>query len=839
MTVSNLITLLAGILLGMLLLSALKRSLRGNAFASSSPEPKQLADTKLMPPPEPAPWFESLPLALFLVTDDGKLMHANTMCRRLFAAAHRSDTESLVDGNAPDWIHPKDRRNVLEIFQSMKSLKRGSIETKLRINSNNGEVVWIQLKITAVDEEQQEPLLKAMRIPKNRRLLLVTCEDVSPYNSVIHALRDRETRTKRLLSGVKDAAILVLCEDGYIQFCNEAVQTVLGYNESELHACHISVLSPRTELLSGHTINTLALADVAEHHEEIARRVKKNGQGFWASVLISALSSEPMEKKSYCVVIRDVSSYKREEKELHEWKKRFEQLAENVKEAFWIYDVRASALVYVSPVFKPLIDVTPTTSDSFFSDVLKKIHPSDLTLARTFFSDLTLGHDSSVEFRVREQTGQLRWIKFKSFAVRDLANRVHRIVGVAEDVTEGKNAQIALRKAKEEADAANKAKSEFLANMSHEIRTPLGAIMGFAELVDDSESSTEERYSAVQAILRNGRQLSKIIDEILDLSKVEAGRLEIDEEVIEPLSFIGDVTTLLSLQAREKAVALLLEPKGVLPISIRTDGTKLRQILINIIGNAIKFTSRGSVSIAVSTELNSAKSMLKIAVTDTGLGLDRAQQSRLFQPFVQADSSTRRRFGGTGLGLVLSRKLAQLLGGDLRLLWSTPDVGSSFEISLNIGPAHELKLEDSLKSQRKPNPEARFAAASVRLDGKKILVVDDAPDNRLIVQRFLAHAGANVDLTDNGMSGAQMALENHYDLIVMDIQMPEFDGYQTIAYLRERGFVRPVVALSAHAMREDKERSLACGFNEHLSKPVNRQELLARIAYLVDGINSF
>lgn len=827
---------LAGIFLAMAFFSARNLIARRVSRSSSSSAPTH---TATLPQPDPSAWFECLPMAIFIMTDDGRLVFANSMCRQLFSMAKRTDTELLVAGSIPNWIHVKDRRNLLEIFQSMRALKRGSIETKLRVQSNGGEVVWIQLKLTAVEEQQQKQLLQGTKLGENQKLILGTCEDVTLYNSMIHALRDRETRTKRLLSGVKDAAILVLCEDGYIQFCNEAAQTVLGYQESELQGCHISVLSPRTELLSGHTINSLALADQAEYHEEIARRVRKDGQGFWASVLITSLPSEPLEKKNYCVVIRDVSSYKREEKELHEWKKRFEQLAENVKEAFWIYDVRSSSLVYVSPVFKPLLDVTPTTSDSFFSDTLKKIHPADLTLARTFFSDLTLGHDSSVEFRVRDQAGQLRWIKCKSFAVKDASSRVHRIVGVAEDVTESKNSQIALRKAKEEADAANKAKSEFLANMSHEIRTPLGAIMGFAELVSDTQSSEDERQSAVQAILRNGRQLSKIIDEILDLSKVEAGKLELDEESIDPLSFIEDVTTLLGLQAREKAVALLLEPKGVLPKTIRTDGTKLRQILINIIGNALKFTSRGSVSIAVTAELAPEKSTLKIVVTDTGLGLDRAQQERLFQPFVQADSSTRRRFGGTGLGLVLSRRLAQLLGGDLRLLWSTPDVGSSFEISLNVGPAHKLMLEDAFKGQRRSSCERPPASASVRLDGRRILVVDDAPDNRLIVQRFLAHAGANVDLTDNGMSGAKMALENNYDLVVMDIQMPEFDGYQTIAYLRERGFSRPVVALSAHAMREDKERSLASGFDEHLSKPVNRQELLSRIAYLVNGINSF
>lgn len=774
--------------------------------------------------------LEHLPLAVFVISTDGNLLFANSTCRKLFPSFSSEELLNLKRGISPSWIHPKDNKNIAEIYSTLKNLKIGTLETKVRIKNDSGE--WIHLKLTLFSDHSSDTPVSIAN--ENEHRIFGICEDVTLFQTVIQALKDRESRTKRLLSGVRDAAILVLCEDGFIQFCNDSVESVLKYTESELKGQHISVLSPRTELLSGKTLNTFSHADACAYHQETSRRLRKDGTGFWANVLVTSLPAESPYGKNYCVVIRDISSYKREEKELHEWKKRFEQLAENVKEAFWIYDIRSASLVYVSPVFKPLLDINPNTSENFFSEILRKIHPTDLTLARTFMSDLTLGHDADVEFRVMSSNKQIQWLRFKSFAVRDLTNRVYRVVGVAEDVTESKTNQFALRKAKEDADAANKAKSEFLANMSHEIRTPLGAMMGFAELMGDAHNSESDRTSALQAIMRNGRQLSKIIDEILDLSKVEAGKLELEEEEIDVLGFIADVTTLLSLQAKEKGIDLRIEPNGLLPKTIRTDGTKFRQILINIIGNAVKFTSRGAVTISVSSELNAQDSILRLTITDTGPGLDQAQQSRLFQPFVQADSSTRRRFGGTGLGLVLSRRLAQLLGGDLRLQWSRPDVGSCFEISINIGAAKNLKLTESFNSQSTSRTQSIQSQSVPRLDGKKILVVDDAPDNRLIVQRFLTHAGAHVAHAEDGLRGAKMALESDFDLIVMDIQMPEFDGYQTIGYLREHGFDKPVLALSAHAMREDRERSLASGFDEHMSKPVNRQELLSRISFLLD-----
>ncbi len=774
-------------------------------------------------------WGDALPLASFVMDTSCRVMWSNANSRKLFKAFHHSDTLLFAQGIAPHWIHPHDAANALDLFAGMQNLNEGTLESRLRIRDDYGDWIWLQIKITPVLRTSA----KRAGISFNRPLVLGTCEDVTLFQTAIHALRDRESRAKRLLSGIRDAAVLVLCEDGFIQFCNDAVAGVLDYTEDELRGKHISILSPKTDLLSGKTLMALTHADEKSFHEEITRRVRKSGQGFWASVLVTSLPSETPYAKNYCVVIRDVSIYKREEKELHEWKKRFEQLAENVKEAFWIYDVRAASLIYISPVFKPLLNISPDLGDLFFSEVLRQVHPEDSIMARNFISDLTLGHDSSIEFRIIHQNSQIRWLSFKSFAVRDSASRVHRIIGVAEDVTESKNSQNALHAAKEAADAANKAKSEFLANMSHEIRTPLGAIMGFAELIGNFQNSEDERQAALHAILRNGRQLSKIIDEILDLSKVEAGKLEIEEEDIELIPFINDVTTLLGLQAREKAISLNIERNGQIPQHIKTDGTKFRQILINVVGNAVKFTDKGSVVIGISTELHPLHSLLFVKVTDTGTGLLKDQQERIFKPFVQADSSTRRRFGGTGLGLILSRRLAQLLGGGLRLTWSEKGQGSCFEISINIGPSDKLRLSDGQDDGRIESQRRQAQNVSPRLDGARILVVDDAPDNRLIVQKFLSHAGASVEHAEDGRTAAKLALENEFDLIVMDIQMPEFDGYETISYLRRHGYRKPVIALSAHAMREDRERSLSFGFNEHLSKPVDRRELLGRIRNLI------
>jgi PAS domain S-box-containing protein len=777
-------------------------------------------------------YIANIPSAAFVANKNGDIIETNSVFQRLFPNV--TDVRfGETDLKGPyKWIHPKDFDNLVDFARAARNLRFGCLETTIRVLQNSDQWSWIQVKLAPIIPARDSAFTFKTAIQASEEHLIGLCEDVSLQKAALLALRDRESRSRKLLSGIRDAAIFILNEQGYIQFCNDAIKHVLGFNENELVGKHISEICPKTEIISGKSIEILEKVDREGVFEEVSRKLKKDGSGFWAQILVSNMIGDQPSSHRYCFVVRDVTRYKHEEKELHEWKKRFEQLAENVKEAFWIYDIRAAQMVYVSPIFGQLLNDKCLTQENFFNTVLKRVHQRDLLIARSFMSDLTLGQDANVEFRTSDDDGQIRWLSMRSFAVRDHFQRVHRIVGVTEDITEKKESDHALHQAKENADSANRAKTEFLANMSHEIRTPLGAILGFAELMADKLNSDEDRASALSAILRNGKQLSKIIDEILDLSKVEAGRTELDLEEFELMVFIEDVTSFLELQAREKAVKLKVEPIGDLPQFVRSDPTKLRQILFNVIGNAIKFTERGMITIQFRVVPNNRYSTLKIEISDTGQGLSADQQDRIFHPFVQADSSTSRKFGGTGLGLVLSRKFAQLLGGDLKLLWSTPNVGSCFEITIDLGLSDELKLVKFKAHKPWKKSFTESEDLSVRIKGLKTLVIDDAFDNRLIVERFLSRAGASVEHAENGVIGAKMVLQRNYDAIIMDIQMPEFDGYQTIKYLRSQGVQTPVIALSAHAMKEDRERSIAAGFNEHLSKPINRAQLIKTVAYM-------
>jgi signal transduction histidine kinase/CheY-like chemotaxis protein len=382
-----------------------------------------------------------------------------------------------------------------------------------------------------------------------------------------------------------------------------------------------------------------------------------------------------------------------------------------------------------------------------------------------------------------------------------------------------------------EADLANHAKSRFLSNMSHEIRTPLGVIQGFADLAMDPTLSQPERHEFLSTIRRNAYNLTRLIGEILDLSKIEAGLMEIESARFSMPTMISEIVTALDLQAKEKGICLSFEFQGNYPESVTSDPTRLRQILINVITNAIKFTDRGSVKIR--TKLRSRSDALESAfiefhVTDTGIGLSSEQQLRLFQAFVQADSSTTRKFGGTGLGLNLSKKLAQALGGDLILTESELGKGSTFQITFNAGTIKESELTDPAKFKNKP--ESLPPTFSDELGGLRVLLVEDSIDNQKLFTRYLSRAGASVDVASDGIEGVDLARKNEYNVILMDVQMPRLDGYAATSMLRADGNKVPIVALTAHALREDRENALSKGFDHYLTKPLNSRLLIEMLS---------
>jgi signal transduction histidine kinase len=385
-----------------------------------------------------------------------------------------------------------------------------------------------------------------------------------------------------------------------------------------------------------------------------------------------------------------------------------------------------------------------------------------------------------------------------------------------------------LHAAKAAADAANQAKSEFLANMSHEIRTPLSAIIGFTEFLLDPRQTPADRLQCVRTIRRNGDLLAHLINDLLDLSKIEANRLEIELMRVSPSEVLREVCSLLSLKAAEKGLSLRVTADLSLPAQVISDPTRLRQILTNLICNAVKFTESGTVDVTarLAHRPGGRWPALEFEVRDTGAGLTPDQQARLFKPYHQADSSTARKYGGTGLGLVLARRLARALGGDVYLKESVPDKGSCFVFWLDLSDMVAVPSE-----RREASAAPRPAAQA--LDGMRVLVADGSPDHQALMERLLTREGALVDLVCEGREVIERARRGAYDLILMAIQMPgELDGYETTAMLRAGGFDRPIVALSAGARPEERERALVSGFDLHLDKPIDRDALSEAIARL-------
>lgn len=384
---------------------------------------------------------------------------------------------------------------------------------------------------------------------------------------------------------------------------------------------------------------------------------------------------------------------------------------------------------------------------------------------------------------------------------------------------------------KEFAEKASREKSTFLANMSHEIRSPISAILGFADLLILPEQSEADRLEWSQRIKHNGQHLLRLINDILNLAKVESGQFTIENNNIEFLEFVSDLEVTNRTLAQDKKLEFNFIIETEIPEKFSTDSTRLRQILNNLIGNAIKFTEHGHISVKSGYIKNPG--FLYFDVEDSGPGMTEKESALLFQPFVQASTAHSKQFGGTGLGLALSLKLAQLLGGTVELLHTAPGNGSKFRAIVKPAVPTGTDFISQLKNKI-TSSEIQRTEIEPKLNGKKILVVDDSTDNQYLMKKILSIKGAEVGLADSGE--AVLALQNisEFDVVLMDIQMPGKDGNQTTRELRKRGFTRPIVAFTANALPQDKELSLRSGCNRHVTKPVDQNELLRVLSELLN-----
>jgi len=614
---------------------------------------------------------------------------------------------------------------------------------------------------------------------------------------------------------------------------------LIGHNTKETFSEELLNIYLGVAGLAGETITRSGIfTKLRQHSDSLQQSITGNSGNI---TVLNPLKNKDEEIAGVVHVAMDITRRKLDERALIESETQLRNIVENALEI--IYTLTPEGMIsYVSPRWTQLIghECHDLVQRSFVSF----LHPSDRTAFQSFFAAAAAGghQNQRIEFRIENRNGLWRWYSTTLSAVKDPQGRLKEFVGIAEDTTDRKQAEEELRKAKEAAEAATLAKSEFLTNMSHEIRTPMTAILGFAEMLLESIERPQDVVAA-NTIKRNGEYLLRIINDILDLSKIETGRFVTEQAKFSPRELIEDVVSMMKVRADAKSLPLLLEFNGLIPQTIRTDPIRVRQIFINLIGNAIKFTEEGHICIQVRlAENDEKKPLLECKIIDTGIGMSENQVSQLFEPFTQADTTTSRKYVGMGLGLSLSKRLAGMLGGDI-VFSSEQGKGSTFVVTLSTGSLEDVRMlqiadinDDQASSLSGVSPPVLQ-----QLSGR-ILLVEDGLDNQRLLALILRKAGANVTIVSNGQEALETVTAEQkkcftdgvstspFDVILMDMQMPEMDGYEATWRLREMGYTTPIIALTAHAMSHDREKCIGAGCDEYLTKPIDREILFSTVA---------
>ncbi len=678
-------------------------------------------------------------------------------------------------------------RKVTEVFPGMEEF--GLLEVFRR--------VWK----TGKPEHFPVTLYKDERISRwkeNYVYKLPSGEIVSVSNDVTKRKKDEEkikNSEARFRATFDQAAVGVAhtTPDGRFVRINQKFCDIVGYTRKEMLERTFQDITHPDDLDADLDSVRQVLADEISTYSKEKRYFRKDGSVVWINLTVSLLRDDSGEPNFFICVIEDINERRSAEEALKESERRFRSLSEAAFEGVGFNE--KGVLVDANEAFIKMFGYS--LEELKGKQVIELAAPQDRKLV---VENIRAGYQGIYECRGLHKDGSLLDLEIHGNSVT-YQGREMRLTTIR-DITERKKAENESWQAKERAEAANTAKSQFLANMSHEIRTPMNIITGFAGLLS-SEDDPDERQDYVRLIQKAGKSLLRIIDEILDVSKIEAGKFEIEIKDCSLDKMLSGIEVMMRPLAREEGLQFDVLRCGKLPDTIQTDSGRLRQCLLNLIGNAIKFTKQGYIHLNVSAGCIQDKPFVRFDVEDTGIGIPQDKHVAVFETFSQADGSHTRQYGGTGLGLTITKQLAQLLGGELSFT-SADGEGSVFSLVIPTGVDAESSALSDEGVQTKDAATESMTTDNIQFSGK-VLLAEDAEGCQILAHRILKRYGLEVGIVDNGTEAVEKTLQGSFDLVLMDIQMPGLNGLEATKKLRKEGITTPIVALTAYAMPADIE----------------------------------
>ena len=754
--------------------------------------------------------FEHAPFGLCVTGLEGRIIQANAaLCRMLGYSA-----EELPGTAWAQLTHPDDLASFLRWMNQWRQEPEAGRDLEKRYIHRNGNVVWGRVRTSLVRDSDGNPICRVVHI-----------EDITERKRTEDALRESEGRF-RLIADSCPSMMWVTDADGGYQFINRAYRDFCGATVEQIEGGKWQVMIHPDDAPEYSGKFERAVREHKPFSAE-ARVQRADGEWRWFGSYAEPRLSSGGAYLGHVGLSSDITKRRHAEQALQQSEQKFRQLAENIREVFWIMPPSGDEMLYVSPGYEQLWG---RSCESLYRNPMawaESIHPDDREPAHLLFARQLRGEPVESEYRIHTPDGQEKWVRDRAFPVRDEAGQLIRVVGIAEETTERKHYEEVLIRAREGADAANRAKSRFLANMSHEIRTPMNGVIGMLQLLVETDLTAEQRRYATVA-QTSGRTLLSLIDNILDLSKIEARKVTLEVVSFNLRDTVEDLIQLLRVQASAKGLEFTSRVSPEIPPLLRGDVHRLRQVLTNLSSNAIKFTERGGVTLEAALQGQSGDGVtIRFAVIDTGIGIGAEQAATLFAPFVQADASTTRKYGGTGLGLAICRQLVEMMGGTIGVD-SREGAGATFWFTavFELAPSHSRPPAGEGDRNPAAQCEKHLPERTAR-----ILVAEDDITNREVALAQLRKLGFRATAVTNGAEAIDAVQQLRYDLVLMDCEMPVMDGFE--ATRRIRGSLHrdvPIIALTADAMPADRDRCLSEGMNDYLAKPVELRRLERMLA---------